>query len=160
MHMSAAIGVLGSQPGNILSTYTVFHQGRQRQPVFVVIAGVLLSGWLTMLVLLTMRLYRRTFGDSLDSYTAARLLVDKPSLVEGYSCGSLVANPNLGKQFSCVGDLNPDGDVGHVGPGGPGQLKKDRNYGTLRDAAVKTGVNSRWGGDDVAPGRARSSSIC
>jgi hypothetical protein len=146
MHMSAAIGVLGSQPGNILSTYTVFHQGRQRQPVFVVIAGVLLSGW--------------TFGDSLDSYTAARLLVDKPSLVEGYSCGSLVANPNLGKQFSCVGDLNPDGDVGHVGPGGPGQLKKDRNYGTLRDAAVKTGVNSRWGGDDVAPGRARSSSIC
>jgi hypothetical protein len=158
--MSAAIGVLGSQPGNVSTTQTVFHQGRQRQPIFVAIAGVLLSGWLTMLVLLTMRLFHRTFSNSLDSYAAARLLVDQPGLVEGYCCGSLVANPNLRAQFFCVGDLNPDGDVGHVGSGGPGQLHKQRQYGALRDVAVQSGVNSRWSGDNVAPGRARSSSIC
>jgi hypothetical protein len=155
--MSAAIGLLSSQPGNISSTYTVFHLGRQRQPVFVGIAGALLVGWLMMLTILTSRLFRPTFGASLDSYAAARLLVDQPDLVEGYCCGGLAANPKLRTEFLRVGDLNPDGDVGHVGPGGPGPLDLQRKYGARRDAAVQSGVNRR-NGDNVA--RARSSSMC
>jgi hypothetical protein len=80
----------------------------------------------------TFRMFRPTFGESLNSYAAARLLVDMPHLVEGYCAGAPSDNPRLRTTFERVGDDNSSEDVGHVTSGRKGQLEKDRGYGARK----------------------------
>jgi hypothetical protein len=75
-------------------------------------------------------MYRRTFGSSLNSYTAARLLVDMPHLVDEYFAGELIDNLKLRMLFERVGDGDPNNDyIGHISSGGPGVLDVRRRYG-------------------------------
>ncbi|KAK7472347.1 hypothetical protein VKT23_000464 [Stygiomarasmius scandens] len=101
---------------------------RTRQHSIVKVAYVLLVLWLVLLTFLSGRMYRPTFGDSLNSYVAARLLADQPELVEGYCCGSIIDNPNMKADFARVGDSVFGVDVGHVTVGGFGNLTSDRRY--------------------------------
>jgi hypothetical protein len=127
--MSAAIGLLGSELKTVSTAQILVVQGRQRDTAFALAGAALLLGWLAMLIFLTTRMFRRTFGHSLDSYAAARLLVDLPFLVDNHCCGNLSENPNLRAGFLRVGDFQPGDDMGHVTSGGVGMLDPKRTYG-------------------------------
>jgi hypothetical protein len=127
--MSAAVGLLGSEMQLITVTTQEQAQGRTRNDGFAAGGAALLLCWLALLLFLTVRMFRPSFGSSLDSYAAARLLVDLPFLVDGHCCGELAENPNLRAGFLRVGDYQPGDDVGHVTSGGVGMLDARRRYG-------------------------------
>lgn len=133
-HMTAALTLLSRASD---TTYpAVSHtpvSGRTRDRVFVQIVVILLGVWALGLIFVTARMFRTTFGDSLNSYAAARLLVDQPELVRGYCCGVPAANPLLLQSFERVGDSEMSGAVGHIASGGGAPLAKDRRYGLVKD---------------------------
>ena len=55
----------------------------------------LLGSWVFGLLITTVLFLRRTFCDSMDSYVAARLLVQRPDLFNGVPAGSLAGNKKL-----------------------------------------------------------------
>jgi hypothetical protein len=135
-HMAAAIQVAGARTSSTVTlasdipprNMTVY----ERSLPWAIVTWSLLCSWLVLLVFATVLMFRPTFGESLNSYAAARLLVDMPHLVEGYCAGAPSDNPRLRTTFERVGDDNPSEDVGHVTSGGKGQLEKDRGYGARK----------------------------
>ncbi|KAJ7161496.1 hypothetical protein C8R43DRAFT_993025 [Mycena crocata] len=73
-----------------------------RERSFAIAAYVLLAVWLLLLILITARSFRPTFGGSFDSYVTAKLVLDKPGLVES-SGGELATNARLREPFGRVG---------------------------------------------------------
>ncbi|KAJ6563227.1 hypothetical protein B0H10DRAFT_1120087 [Mycena sp. CBHHK59/15] len=71
-----------------------------RERHFAAGAYALLGIWLLLLIAITARSFRPTFGGSFDSYVTAKLVLDKPGLV-GLS-GELVHNENLRAPFGVV----------------------------------------------------------
>jgi hypothetical protein len=136
MHMAVAIQNVGARtfvPIRILQSDLAAIPGAfTRSLPWAIVTYVLLVVWLALLIYGTMRMYGPTFGNSLDSYAAARLLADMPHLVEGYCAGAPSGNPKLRTTFERVGDENPSEDVGHITSGGKGQLEKDRGYGARK----------------------------
>jgi hypothetical protein len=128
-HMNAAVNLMGSQEGEVDAVQRFVIAGRRRSLSWIIVLIVLLSTWLTLLVLCTARMYRRTFRSYLDSYAVARLLADMPSLVDGYCAGELIENPRLSTKFERVGDDYPEEDVGHITAGGRVPLDSGRRYG-------------------------------
>jgi hypothetical protein len=130
VYMAGAIQSVGAQTFNIKLLLSTVKTTMQRDQHWIKVAGTLLITWLTLLVFGTVRMYRRTFGSSLNSYTAVRLLVDMPHLVDGYCAGELIDNPKLRTPFERVGDGDPNNDyIGHISSGGPGVLDARRRYG-------------------------------
>jgi hypothetical protein len=136
MHMAVAIQNVGARtyvPIRILQYDKAAKPGAFTRSVpWAIVTYVLLVVWLALLAYGTMRMYGPTFGSSLDSYAAARLLADMPHLVEGYCAGAPSDNPKLRTTFERVGDENASEDVGHITSGGKGQLEKDRGYGARK----------------------------
>lgn len=129
MHMGAAIGALSRRGGQVVPV--IEHSamsGRVRDKYFALATVALLGGWAGMLLLCTFRMFRATFAPSLDSYTAARLLVDVPFLVDEHCCGELELNGNLRAGFKRVGDGEPGAPTGHIASGGAGMLVRNREY--------------------------------
>ncbi|KAJ7461578.1 hypothetical protein FB451DRAFT_1562847 [Mycena latifolia] len=65
-------------------------------------AYALLGLWLFLLVVVTARSFRPTFGGSFDSYVTAKLVLDKPGLMANAS-GQLAENKKLRGPFGRVG---------------------------------------------------------
>jgi hypothetical protein len=128
-HMGAAVGLLSQQNGH---AYPVavhdFVAGRTIDDVLARLVWALSAIWFLLLLGGTLMFFTPTFGDSLNSYVAARLLVENPALVEGYCCGSLQENMKMGAMFVTVGDSKVGETIGHVTPGGVGTLNKNRKY--------------------------------
>lgn len=128
--MTAAMSLLGrTSNATYPATAYIPVSGRTRDPDFVLAAAALLGIWAVGLVCGTAWMYRPTFGDSLNSYTAARLLADKPELVQGYCSGMPDQNPLLLQPFERVGDDEVGAAVGHITPGGRARLTSGRRYG-------------------------------
>lgn len=129
-HMGSAIGLLCQQNGH---TYPV--------TIHVPIAGRTINGpiaklvwalgalWFVLLLGCTFMFFRPTFGDNLNSYVAARLLVENPTLVDGHCCGSLDENMEMSVEFETVDDSKMKEIIRHVRPGGQGILNRNRIYG-------------------------------
>ncbi|KAJ7264962.1 hypothetical protein B0H12DRAFT_216849 [Mycena haematopus] len=64
-------------------------------------AYALLAIWLLLLALITARSFRPTFSSSFNSYITAKLVLDKPGLMES-SSGDFAANENLQEPFGRV----------------------------------------------------------
>ncbi|KAJ7355947.1 hypothetical protein DFH08DRAFT_773261 [Mycena albidolilacea] len=73
-----------------------------REKRFAIAAYVLLATWLLLLLFITGRSFRPTFGGSFDSYITAKLVMDKPGLVD-HSRGDLASNENLRAPFFRIG---------------------------------------------------------
>ncbi|KAJ7811431.1 hypothetical protein B0H14DRAFT_2378343 [Mycena olivaceomarginata] len=73
-----------------------------REKRFAAGAYALLAIWLLLLLVITGRSFRRTFGGSFDSYITAKLVMDKPGLVDS-SQSDLAANENLRAPFYRIG---------------------------------------------------------
>ena len=129
MHMGVAIGLLSQQSGHLypVTIHTAI-AGRKKNIVLAMVSWALAIVWFLILAGCTFAFFTPTFGDSLDAYTAARLLVENPALVDGHCCGSLEDNINLTTQFDAVGDSKMTEIVGHVTPGGAGVLRRGREY--------------------------------
>jgi hypothetical protein len=131
-HMASAVNLVAAQPGTAIALTTRTHAGRERDTVWLIITASLLGSWFILLVYLTARMFRRTFGGSLHSYVAARLLLDMPHLVEGHCAGDMDANPNMAAAFLRVGDDAAGEYVGHIASGGSGILDRRRMYAGRR----------------------------
>jgi len=128
-HMGAAIGLLSQQNGHAyLVTVHGFVAGRMIDVVLARLVWAISAIWFLLLLGGTFMFFTPTFGDSLNSYVAARLLVENPTLVEGYCCGPLEENMKMGAMFVTVGDSKVGETIGHVTPGGAGTLNKNRKY--------------------------------
>jgi hypothetical protein len=89
-HTAAGTMLLAqTQNATYSSTQRVSRTGRTRNVPFVRGAIGLVVLWFVCLVLATAALGRRTFGNGLSSYVAARLFVGMGELVEGQSCGDM-----------------------------------------------------------------------
>ncbi|KAF8237969.1 hypothetical protein L208DRAFT_1388402 [Tricholoma matsutake] len=129
VHMGSAIGLLSRQGGQAYPvTAHVPVAGRVKDNALAGVAWALVAGWLLLLLGCTVAFFTPTFGDSLNAYVVARLLVDYPSLVDGHCCGSLDDNIELRAQFDPVGDSKVKEVVGHITSGGEGVLNKKRKY--------------------------------
>ncbi|EIN05126.1 hypothetical protein PUNSTDRAFT_137810 [Punctularia strigosozonata HHB-11173 SS5] len=85
---------------------------------YTTLTSTFLCMWFVLIVYSTFRMHKPTFSDNLNSYTAARLLADKPELVKGYCCGGLANNPLLFQKFGQVVDVvtaDSTPNIGHVG---------------------------------------------
>jgi hypothetical protein len=129
VHMGSAIGLLSRQGGHAYPvTVHVTVAGRVKDNALAGLAWALVAAWLLLLLGCTVAFFTPTFGDSLNAYVVARLLVDYPSLVDGHCCGSLEDNIKLRAQFNPIGDSKVKEVVGHITPGGAGGLNKNRKY--------------------------------
>ena len=129
-HMTAAVAILGrasDTPYPAVEYVSV--SARTRSGPFFAGALALLALWLAGLVYATARMFRPTFGDSLNSYAAARLLADKPYLVQGSCCGGLTENKRLLERFETVGDACEGASIGHLASSGSGALVRGHQYG-------------------------------
>jgi hypothetical protein len=133
LHMAVAVQNVGARTRTFATTSRDYDDripgAFARSLKWACITLVLLVVWMALLLYGTARMYRPTFGSSLDSYAAARLLVDKPHLVDGFCVGAPSDNPQLRATFERVGDMNPNEDVGRITSGGRGELQKNRGYG-------------------------------
>jgi hypothetical protein len=132
-HMGAAIGLLSRDVLMLNATQNVPRSfaARDRDSRFIAITAVMLGIWFTVLLYCTLRMYRPTFGGSLNAYVAARLLADWPHLVNSQPCGELEENVALRAKFGHVGDTQPDKLIGHIGVamgGIKGKLDARRSY--------------------------------
>ncbi|KAJ6531604.1 hypothetical protein DFH09DRAFT_137639 [Mycena vulgaris] len=73
-----------------------------RERHFAAAAYALLAIWLLLVVVITARSFRPTFGGSFDSYITAKLVLDKPGMVHT-SSGELSDNVKLREPFGRVG---------------------------------------------------------
>lgn len=127
LHMGASIAALTRRPNQRIYTIEYYHYtARTRDWGWAALTVALLVLWAAMLVYCTFRMLRRTFAPSLNSYAAARLLVDYPGLIDGHCCGELGQNKSLNEVFRRVGDAFPDEPVGHIVAGGVGVLRPRR----------------------------------
>ena len=103
-HMTMALAVLGRASDTVYpATAYVSVSARTRDTPFLVGALALLGFWLLAMASLTALVWRPTvFGDSLDSYCAARLAVDRPDLVNGGQTGGISDNRRLSERFDAV----------------------------------------------------------
>jgi hypothetical protein len=139
-HMGAAVGLLCQQNGHEYPvTVHSFVVARTKHDILVGLVYALTTVWFMLLLGGTFMFFTPTFGDSINSYVAARLLVENPELVEGYCCGSLEENMNMGAVFATVGDSRVDDTIGHVTPGGAGILNKDRKYAATHTRSSRLG---------------------
>lgn len=127
-HMGAALATLSHRQVETNVTYITGDLGRTRNLRLAVIAWILVGAWAAMLLYCTKTMYRKTYAPSLNSYAAARLLVDRPGLVDGHCCGELAQNKNLREPFLRVGDAAVDHETGHISVGGEGNLDSNRMY--------------------------------
>ncbi|KAJ7593705.1 hypothetical protein C8J56DRAFT_1043496 [Mycena floridula] len=128
-HMAIAIALLASAPDETYNGIRhVAGTSRTRNFRLFVASIALLGTWVVLLLYATLRMYRRTFGPSLNSYVVGRLVADRRELVQGRGCGGLSRNEKLKTEFLHVGDQDYLYDVGHVTSGGDGQLQVDRRY--------------------------------
>jgi len=129
MHMGVAIGLLSQQSGHSYAvTVHTAVAGRKKNIVLATVSWALAVVWFLILTGCTFTFFTPTFGDSLNAYIAARLLVENRALVDGHCCGSLEDNINLTTQFDAVGDSKMTEIVGHITPGGAGLLRRGREY--------------------------------
>lgn len=130
LHMGAAVAELTRRPEREIETIELYHYtGRQRDPNWAALTAAVLVMCACMLVYCTVRMLRQKFTPSLNSYAAARLLVDYSDLVDGQCCGELGQSKSLCTAFHHVGDAAPDRPVGHVAVGGGAVLKaRKREY--------------------------------
>ena len=139
-HMGAAVGLLSQQNGHAYPvTVHDFVAGRTIDNVLARLVWALSSIWFSLLLGGTFMFFTPTFGDSLNSYVAARLLVENPALVEGYCCGSLQENAKMGAMFVTVGDSKVGEAIGHVTPGGAGTLNRNRKYAATHARSSRLG---------------------
>jgi len=139
-HMGAAVGLLSQQNGHAyVVTVHGFVAGRTIDVVLARLMWAISAIWFLLLLGGTFMFFTPTFGDSLNSYVAARLLVENPTLVEGYCCGSLQDNIQMGAMFVTVGDSNVGETIGHVTPGGAGTLNKNRKYASTHLRSSRLG---------------------
>jgi hypothetical protein len=114
-HMAAAITLLSRDDVHFDDAqFFSSVNGRKRNPPFIALTALALVSWLLIIVYCTIRMYRPTFGPSLDGYTAARLLADRPELVADNCCGDLEENERLRLRFNRVEDTRSDEPVGHI----------------------------------------------
>jgi hypothetical protein len=128
-HMGTAVGLLSQQDGHAYPV--VVHDlvaGRTIDGTIARVVWALCAIWFILLLGSTFIFFRPTFGDSLNSYVAARLLVERPTLVAGYGCGSLLDNMEMSAKFDTVGDSKTGETEGHIAPGGDGALIQNRKY--------------------------------
>ncbi|EIN11414.1 hypothetical protein PUNSTDRAFT_131579 [Punctularia strigosozonata HHB-11173 SS5] len=114
-HMTATLATLSRNETFAQAVQLVPISGRNRNLDFVYLAVAMLGSWLLILVYCTIRMHRLTFSGSLNAYSAGRLLVDWPELVEEHCCGDLAENGNLQTPFGRVEDTRPEEEVGHIG---------------------------------------------
>jgi hypothetical protein len=102
-YIVAGIGLLARSND---TTYSAVQSGlaavHVRESHFAAAAYVLLAVWLLLVVLITARSFRPTFGGSFDSYITAKLVLDKPGMVHDAS-GELADNSKLREPFGRVG---------------------------------------------------------
>ena len=103
-HMTTALAVLGRDSA---TTYTgtayIAVSGRTRDMPFFVGALGLLGAWFLAMLGLTSFVWRSTvYGDSLDSYSAARLTASRPDLMDGGQTGGIAENRRLLERFAPV----------------------------------------------------------
>jgi hypothetical protein len=132
-HMAAALVSLSRNSTSVNAVQNLPVAGRNRNGTFVIIALTTLGAWLLIVVYCIARMFRPTFGGSLNAYAAARLLADWPDLVDDHCCGDIAENDNLRAVFGRIEDTQPDEAVGHIGvnntPGRvAGQLDERRAY--------------------------------
>ncbi|RKP13268.1 hypothetical protein BJ684DRAFT_20224 [Piptocephalis cylindrospora] len=97
----------------------------ETQRVILIIALIL---WGLGGLLLSAFSLRRRWTDTMDTYCSARLLVEYPHIMEGYSAGSMWRNPKLRENMDSVGDCSHTSDqLGHIGIGGR-PLDSSRRY--------------------------------
>lgn len=85
------------------ATAHVTVSGRVRDSTFFTSALALLGVWLFMMMLMTVMMWKPTaFGDSLDSYAAARLISGRTDLVDNNRLGGLGDNEQLLQRFDSV----------------------------------------------------------
>ncbi|KAJ7137829.1 hypothetical protein C8R44DRAFT_728032 [Mycena epipterygia] len=73
-----------------------------REKHFAMAAYALLAVWLLLLIGITVRSFRPTFGPSFDSYVTASLVQDRPAVLDSLN-GELASNKNLREPFGRVG---------------------------------------------------------
>jgi hypothetical protein len=128
-HMGTAVGLLSQQDGHAYPVVVHdFVAGRAVNGTIARVVWALCIVWFILLLGATFIFFRPTFGESLNSYVAGRLLVERPTLVAGYGCGSLTDNMEMSAKFDTVGDSKVGANVGHIAPGGDGALIRDRKY--------------------------------
>jgi hypothetical protein len=127
--MGSAIGLLSQQS---IHTYPVTDHvsiaGRTVDSPLAKIVWFLAIFWFLLLLGCTFVFFKPMFGDSLNAYIAARLLVEHPALIDGHCCGSLGDNLEMRARFDTIGDSKIKEIVGHVTPGGEGILDRNRMY--------------------------------
>ncbi|KIP02973.1 hypothetical protein PHLGIDRAFT_499485 [Phlebiopsis gigantea 11061_1 CR5-6] len=103
-HMTMALAVLGRESATAYpATAYVPVSARTRDTPFLTGTLVLLGLWAFAMASMTMLVWRPTvLGDSLDSYCAARLAVDRPDLVSGGQVGGISDNRRLLERFAPV----------------------------------------------------------
>ncbi|KAJ7151858.1 hypothetical protein C8R43DRAFT_1107112 [Mycena crocata] len=103
--VSYVVTGLGLLSRNNNTSYAAIQSGlvavHIRERNFALAAYTLLGVWLLLLLILTVLSFRPTFGDSFDSYTTAKLVLNRPDLVD-CSDGELSANVRLREGFGIV----------------------------------------------------------
>lgn len=128
-HMGSAIGLLSKQDDHVYPvTVHVFITARTIDGPIARLAWVLVGLWFLLLFGGTLIFFRPTFGNSLNSYVTARLLVEDSALVGGHCCGTLDENMKMGAKFETAGDSRFEESLGHVAPGAEGALNANREY--------------------------------
>ncbi|CAL1711035.1 unnamed protein product [Somion occarium] len=102
-HVTSGTAILSrsndtSYPAKVTRTVSAY----TRLTSFAVGAYILLAVWLLSLLCITAWAYRPTFSDSLDSYTAGRLISDRIDVVAGEAVGDADSNNKLGARFEPV----------------------------------------------------------
>ncbi|KAJ7766734.1 hypothetical protein B0H16DRAFT_1366829 [Mycena metata] len=99
---TVGIGLLSRSNGTV---YPAVQRGQTavyvREAKFADAAYALLAVWLLLLVAITARSFRPTFADSFDGYLTAKLVQEKPGLMDNWS-GDLAANGDLRQRFGGV----------------------------------------------------------
>lgn len=156
--MGAAVGALAKRPNQLVIEVSEYHavSARVRDPPYIWGAAGLLGAWLIMIIYCTLRMFRPTFAPMLGSYSAGRLLVNEPGIVESQPVGDLSDNPNARTPFERVGDPNAllGMATGHVAPVSRPQmspkLSSHRSY-TGPASPLRSAFRNSYGGAYTAP---------
>lgn len=141
--MGAAIGQIAKKPDQVVATVLQYNTvtGRRREAPYLWGFGALLSTWFIMMVFLTARLFRKTFGPTLGSYAIGRLMVGQSGLVIAHSVGDMATSERACEAFKRVGDTNPtDARNGYVAPA---VQEKDDSQTSATGADVPTRARSK-----------------
>lgn len=128
LHMTAAmvISCLETQTTDVIEYGNI--SARVRNLRWAYAAWFFIGVWLLLVVCETLLLYSKTVGPSMNGYVAARMLAQRPDLVQGISCGDASDNEKLREKFGVLGDTAERESVGRIVPGGEGRLVSGRYY--------------------------------